>query len=134
MRRIREAMGRFMIGRYGADELYQFSLYLFLILFVIQLFTHWSWVPFLVWFLCIWMLFRLFSRNILARRKENQKFLQLRNGFSREIRLCRDKFRDRKIKAYRKCPQCKSVIRLPKQKGHHTVSCPCCQHIFQVKI
>ena len=48
--------------------------------------------------------------------------------------LQKSKHRDRKTHVFRKCPACKSVLRLPRQKGKHTVRCPRCQHRFDVKI
>ena len=35
---------------------------------------------------------------------------------------------------YKKCSKCKTVLRLPKQKGEHTVQCPKCRESFKVKI
>ena len=134
MQRLKAVLSRWMIGRYGIDELYRFNLYVLLALLILQAITKWSWLTIAIWFLLIYALFRIFSRNIMARRSENQKYLKVRNGFLGEIQLTRDKFRDRKTRVYRKCPQCKAVIRLPKEKGRHSVTCPRCQHTFQVKI
>lgn len=76
--------------------------------------------------LIVVIFFRIFSRNIAKRRKENEKFC----GF---FRLLRNRFRDRKTHVYRKCPQCKVILRLPKAKGKHYVVCPRCKHRFQTK-
>lgn len=76
--------------------------------------------------LVVWMFFRMFSRNIAKRRRENERFC----GF---FKLRRNMFRDRKTHVYRKCPQCKAVLRLPKAKGKHTVVCPRCKNRFEVK-
>ena len=73
-----------------------------------------------------WMFFRMFSKNIAKRRRENEKFC----GF---FKLRRNKFRDRKTHVYRKCPKCKAVLRLPKAKGKHTVVCPRCKNRFEVR-
>lgn len=134
MWRIREAMGRFMNGRYGLDELYRFELYLFILLFVLQIFTKWSGISILIWILFIFTFYRIFSRNIDRRRKENDQYLKMRNQLRNNLQLTRDRFRDRKTKVYRKCPQCNSVLRLPREKGQHTVTCPHCHHTFQVKV
>jgi uncharacterized C2H2 Zn-finger protein len=76
--------------------------------------------------LVVWMFSRMFSRNIAARKRENDKFC----GF---FKLRRNKFRDRKTHVYRKCPSCKAVLRLPKAKGKHFVVCPRCKNRFEVK-
>ena len=69
---------------------------------------------------------RIFSRNIVKRRAENQRFV----GF---FKLWKNRFKDRKTHVYRKCPTCKAVLRLPKAKGKHNVVCPRCKNRFQVR-
>ena len=76
--------------------------------------------------LIVVIFFRIFSRNIQKRRRENDRFC----GF---FKLIRNRFRDRKTHVYRKCPKCKAVLRLPKAKGKHTVVCPRCKERFGVK-
>lgn len=127
-------LARFFYGRYGNDTLnkvltgiYLVWLITFSILnfFISTLaFTLIGWGLTLILF--IWILFRTMSRNIYARRRENDKFC----GF---FRLKRNKFRDRKTHVYRKCKKCKAVLRLPKAKGKHFVNCPKCHNRFQVK-
>ena len=65
---------------------------------------------------------------------ENEKFIQIMDKPKRFFNLQKCKHRDRKTHVYRKCPSCKNNLRLPKEKGKHTVACPCCKHRFDVKI
>ncbi|MBQ5545380.1 MAG: hypothetical protein IIU00_06840 [Clostridia bacterium] len=44
------------------------------------------------------------------------------------------KLKDFPRKKYTSCPQCAAVIRVPRQRGKHTVRCPRCGHRFGVKI
>ena len=76
--------------------------------------------------LIYWMIFRILSRNIQKRRRENEIFC----GF---FILRKNKWRDRKTHVYRKCPKCKAILRLPKAKGKHYVVCPRCKNRFEVK-
>lgn len=76
--------------------------------------------------LVVWIFFRMFSRNIAKRRRENEKFC----GF---FKLWRNRIRDRKTHVYRKCPKCGAVLRLPRAKGKHNVVCPRCRERFGVK-
>ena len=76
--------------------------------------------------LIVIIFFRMFSRNVIKRRRENEAFC----GF---FRLLRNRFRDRKTHVYRKCPQCRAVLRLPRAKGKHSVICPRCKNRFRVK-
>ena len=124
----------FFYGRYGNDTLNRVltGIYLtWLIVFTIVdifvssiIFTLVGWCVTLALFL--WVMFRMMSRNIYARRRENDKFC----GF---FKLRKNKFRDRKTHVYRKCKTCKAVLRLPKAKGKHFVVCPKCKSRFEVR-
>ena len=124
-----------MYGRYGSDTLNKVLLVIYVIevimITVLSLFVNptplWmSLAYFALSLLLIFVIFfRMFSRNIQKRRRENDKFC----GF---FKLRRNKFRDRKTHVYKKCPHCKAVLRLPKAKGKHTVICPRCKNRFTV--
>ena len=141
--KIKNAVYRFMYGRYGTDTLQKVLLWVYLgvvvVFSVARLLLHLllpasviaSTVLSAVYFvlsigLIFVIFFRMFSRNIQNRRLENEKFC----GF---FKLMRNKYRDRKTHVYRKCPDCKAVLRLPKAKGKHTVVCPRCKKRFGVR-
>ena len=67
---IRNAMARFMYGRYGTDQLGLFNLCLYLLVWVIQGFTRWWPLSILELALLAVILFRMLSRNLDARRAE----------------------------------------------------------------
>ena len=125
---------RFMYGRYGTDKLGTCLLVAYIVLiFVHSILT--IFVESIVFDLVIslislalafFIFYRMFSRNIAKRRRENEKFC----GF---FTLRKNKFKDRKTHVYRKCPQCKAILRLPKAKGKHFVVCPRCKHRFSVR-
>lgn len=134
MMRIREALARFMSGRYGIDDLNKLLLWLYIILFIVNIFIKSSiiyFVSLIIFFL--WMV-RCFSKNIYKRQAENQKYIVLKNKITSFFRLQKNKWRDRKTHVYRKCKSCKAVLRLPKVKGTHTVECPKCHRDFKVKV
>ena len=133
-RRWRERIARFMIGRYGVDRLYHFLLVLCFILIIVNLFVGSFIISCLETALLIYATFRVLSRNIYKRQRENQFFLKITEKPSAFFKLLKCKFRDRKTHVYKKCPSCKNNLRLPKKKGKHTVACPCCQNRFDVKI
>ena len=133
-RSLREHLYAFMIGRNGSDELTRAILILYLALFIVNLFVR-SWIVNIVAYaIIVYSLFRMLSRNLLARRRENAAYLRLQNSVTSFFRLQRNKWRDRKTHVYRRCKTCKSTLRLPRQKGKHTVKCPCCGQRFSVKI
>lgn len=123
-----------MYGRYGTDTLSKvmIGVYLAFVLIctIVSIFVRSIWFSLFYYVvasaLVVWMFSRMFSRNIAARKRENDKFC----GF---FKLRKNKFRDRKTHVYRKCPSCKAVLRLPKAKGKHFVVCPRCKNRFEVK-
>ena len=128
-----QKLARFLYGRYGSDTLNKVLLIIYAVLvvaFTVLSFFFNEWWLSLLYFalsmtLIFVMFFRMFSRNIQKRRRENDKFC----GF---FKLRRNKFRDRKTHIYKKCPHCKAVLRLPKAKGKHSVICPRCKNRFSV--
>ena len=79
------------------------------------------------------MFYRLLSRNIYKRQSENMKYLKIRDKVKGKITLQKRKWSERKTHIYRKCPNCKAEIRLPKKKGKHVCTCPRCKKNFEVK-
>ena len=74
---IRNAIQRFMYGRYGTDQLNLALLVLYLVLYLVSALFRLEilyWLSLAVLFL---LLFRTLSRNAARRRAENAKFLQV---------------------------------------------------------
>ncbi len=134
----RERMIRFFYGRNGSDALGNFLMILALILMVVGIFANLWWLDLILSLSALGLLIasyaRMFSRNIVRRRRENAAFLRLLAPFRKGANLRKSKWRDRKTHIYKKCPQCKNTLRLPKEKGKHTVCCPCCHNRFQIKV
>ena len=132
--RFRERIARFMYGRYGNDRLNNFILIVVAVLIVTNLFVN-SLVLYIL-YMILWIVsfWRMLSRNVQKRRAENERFLRIWNPIKNDLKLIKNKRRDRKTHVYKKCPKCKAVLRLPKQKGKHTVKCPKCSERFEVKI
>ncbi len=130
----KDKMIRMMYGRYGADTLYAFLQVLFWIVFVVNLFVRSSILSLFSSLILVWMLFRFFSRNIEKRRKENECFLRISKPMRSFISLQKMRWRERKNKRFRRCPYCKTILRLPIKKGVHVASCPKCHHDVKVHI
>ena len=130
----RERVASFMVGRYGVDRLYYFLLAICFILIVINLFADSLVISLIESALFAYTIYRVLSRNVYKRQQENEKFISIGEKIKKIYNLQKCKIRDRKTHVYRKCPSCKNNLRLPKQKGKHTVVCPCCKHRFDVKI
>lgn len=130
----RERIARFMAGRYGIDSLYYFLLGICFILIVINLFASSYIISIIETALFVYALYRVMSRNIYKRQQENERFIKLTRKPKGFINLQKCKNRDRKTHVYKKCPSCRNNLRLPREKGKHTVVCPCCKHRFDVRI
>ena len=125
---------RFWSGRNGADQLYQFMMWICMGLVILNLFLSNVWIYGAIMLLLGLATYRGLSRNIAKRQKENQAFLAFFAGIGKWFRRLRNKWKDRKTHVYKKCPKCKNYLRLPRIKGAHTVCCPCCAHRFGVNV
>lgn len=123
-----------MTGRYGNDTL-NYALFVFYaILALINMFAHNLALSLIMLAVLVVIVVRAFSRNIYTRIRENERFLKVWKPTKAQIILLYDRFRERKTNVYRKCPECKAVIRLPRKSGNHTVRCPKCSKTFKVNI
>ncbi len=129
---IRNALQRFMYGRYGNDQLNMVLVLLSLALYLVFVVTSWTFLYAVSFMLMAAALFRCLSRNYDRRRAENGKFLSLVQPVTRWYRLRRTIRRD-KDHCYFKCPNCGQQLRVPRGKGRITVTCRGCGASFQEK-
>lgn len=113
----------FMAGRYGQDQLgiclFVAGLVMMVPGMILGRFFPWA-VAFniLSWILLLWCIYRIYSRNIAARAKENRAFV----GFFSRLK-------DRKHRYYR-CPSCRQRVRVPRGRGKISIRCPKCTNKF----
>lgn len=140
--RLRNTIARFMYGRYGLDNLGKFSLVIYLALMIIinilarsplniRAVSILNILAYIFFFL---ILFRILSRNIPKRYAENQKYLNIKYKIVRYFSNIKVRFRERKTHIYKKCPNCKATLRLPRKKGKHVCCCPKCKKDFKVRV
>ncbi len=137
---LRRKIAAFMRGRYGStgiDKLGFFLLITSLVMHVAGWFFRGRAATFAIFgvqnAVLIYFIFRLLSRNYTARQKENRAFCSIFGKVKSWFRLQKDRIKDRGKFVYKKCPECRAVIRLPANKGRHTVKCPKCSCRFDVK-
>ena len=129
---------RFMIGRYGADQLWRALMIFYLLANVItNIVYRFSKIAYyslsvLSLAIIIFAVFRVFSKNIEARRKENQEWLKITGRIRQKFIFAKERNKQKKTHKFVKCKQCKKVLRLPKNKGKLNVSCPHCKNQFVV--
>ena len=124
---------RFMYGRYGVDDLYRFGLGVFIFLSLLNLFLNNRVITILELIIIFLLVYRSFSKDIVKRRKENNKYLRCKQGIKAFFNLQGRKWQDRNTHLYKKCPKCKTVLRFPLKKGRHTCKCPNCKNKFTVR-
>ena len=127
--KLSNALSRFMYGRNGSDQLGWASIILLLVLNTVNLFlrnsssdTVYMLLTTADLVLMVWILFRMFSRNLPKRRRENAWFL---NKIVNPIKNGRARSADKEHK-YFTCPNCRTVCRVPRGKGKIIITCPKC--------
>ena len=140
----KQSFYRFMAGRYGADQLSRFTNGLTLALIIVNLLLRSR----VLWFLSLagigvtW--FRMLSRNMEPRRRENEAYLALRLRFASQTgglgqRFTgwagglTDRLRQSRDFAFFRCPSCRAMLRVPRHKGRIRVTCRKCGNAFQRK-
>lgn len=129
---IRRCMARFMAGRYGGDQLNLLLIALYLICYVVFLFSRLLAFEVIGTVLLLVSLFRSFSRDLERRRQENARFLQTVRPAVRRWNAFRSRAQDREHR-YFKCPNCGQQMRVPRGKGRITVRCRSCGAVFEEK-
>ena len=127
---MKEKFYRFMQGRYGIDQLNSFLMIVCVICFIVNMFIGSIVVTFIAYGTWLFVIFRMFSKNIYARNRENDKYLNFFSPLSRWLKLKLMSKQDPSNK-YFSCPKCKQMVRVPKGHGTVVVTCPNCQNKFE---
>lgn len=141
MEKFREKLAAFMYGRNGPDALYRLlwvtSLVLILISSVIRLFVSHT-AGYIIYgaaiVLLVLAMFRVFSKNLARRRRENEAYLRFKKRVGMFFARMRNKNKFRGTYIYVKCPECRNILRFKRVVGKHTATCPCCRHSFDLNI
>lgn len=132
--RFRDRLIRFMSGRNGTDRFGQALLVFYLVLFIINIFLRSMIIGLIIDVVVIYSLFRMFSRNLYKRQKENAWYCRKESNVRSYFRLRKRIWKDRHTHIYRRCPGCGKMVRLPKIKGQHVAVCPSCRTNFNVRV
>ena len=124
---------QFLSGRYGMDQLSFFIGVIALIIAFINLILNSIILQLFVNLSLGLVIFRMLSRNLEKRRRENYIFTEKINFIKRKRDFYIKKKND-KLHIYKKCPSCKAILRLPRKIGKHTTVCPKCGKEFKVKV
>lgn len=124
----------FMMGRYGTDQLTMAILILGMILSFIANAASSSILTLITYVLFGTCVFRMLSKNISARRKENYNFLKIWDPINTKLQSRYKMIKENKTYKYFKCPHCKKMLRAPRGKGKIVVTCQECKTKFIKKV
>ena len=108
------------------DELNRFLGIIFLIFLVLSIFIRNFFIDIIPFILFGLILFRTLSSNKVQRNKENRIYLSIINFFTKPFKYFKEK--DFKNNVYKKCPKCKTTLKLPlpAKSGINHAKCPNC--------
>jgi len=120
---------KFMQGRYGVDELYKFLFILYIISFIINIFLNSLILEIIGLIIVIFTFYRVFSKNIYKRTKENKEYLKLKKQIIKPFQNLKRNIKD-KDHIYKKCSKCKTTLKLPipYERGIKHTTCPKCKN------
>ena len=121
-----------MAGRNGIDGLNILLFVLYVVLIFLGAYYRIYWICGCALAILIWLLFRTFSKDLEKRRKENAFLIRIRDFIRKKRHFLKQKHRDRKTYVYKKCPQCKKMLRVKKKKGTRTINCPHCNKEIKI--
>lgn len=125
-----EWLRKFMMGRYGPDQLGLALMVVYLILIFLAPITGFWILRLIALAILALCLFRMLSRNTTQRYGENLKFLAFWNPMKGWFQKQRVRLKDSKTHRYYKCPNCKNTLRVPRGKGKIQITCPVCHAEF----
>ncbi len=132
----RTDMKEVMKRRCGLDELNNFIMLVAFIYVLAALLTNIMWFAVVGAVLIVIGYFRVFSKNLDKRGKENAVYMRYLGGFVNVFNFCKKAlkmywktFKDPEY-MYFVCSSCHQTIRVPKGKNKVNIRCPKCSKTF----
>lgn len=135
-----------MQGRYGFDEFGKFLLITSMIVILLSNFVRIRFLYLAGLLLLVYAYYRIVSRNIFKRKRENQTYLNFKSKFTGKNRNAMKNWDRQKGTGYSggagsgqnqnqqynyyRCRNCGQTIRVPKGKGTLKITCPKCGNSF----
>ena len=122
---------KFMAGRNGIDKLTVgliviYSLFSFVKIFFRMNLPVWIVLSVIQYAFLGYIAFRVLSRNLQKRYKENFAFEKFLNTWKPYVERCKLRFQYRKTHRFRVCKHCGEFLRLKKGRGKRKITCPKC--------
>jgi hypothetical protein len=121
---------RFMYGRYGFDNYTRALIAVALILSLAAAVTRNGLLILISYVPILYAIFRTLSKNIAKRSQENLMYCNMTKGVKNRLKNIRLSLIGTKTHKYYRCPRCRQMIRVPRDKGKISISCPKCRTEF----
>lgn len=121
---------RFMIGRYGVDQLSNAMFLFSIILLIFSSLFRSVIVNTFAMIILILSYARVLSKNINKRREENMRFLKWWSPISIKLMQYFNRIKGYRTYRYFKCSRCGQRLRVPRGKGRVRITCPKCKNEF----
>ncbi len=121
----------FMAGRNGIDKLTYGLLVIYCLICAVKVFLRavpkaWIAVSVLQVVFVFYILYRIFSRNLQKRYRENVKFEQFLSAWKPYFEHLKLRVTYARTHRFRTCKHCGEFLRLKKGRGKRVVKCPKC--------
>ncbi|MBM6675456.1 hypothetical protein H6A07_01690 [Olsenella uli] len=120
-------------GRQGPDDLAVFSVDLAVVIVLVNVFARTGWLGWVALALVAYAMFRIQSRNLAARSRENAAFLKALGPARPWLQNPRAAWGELRAYKHVRCSSCKQRVRVPRGKGKLRVTCPRCKTKFEVR-
>ena len=127
-----EKKDRFFNERNGADALSCFLIGVAFFLVIMFLIVQKKYLTLIALIPIGFAIWRILSKNLTKRTKENAAFVGFFRSLSGKYRLTRDRVRDRKTHVYFRCGCCERWIRVERGLGEVEVTCPGCHTVSRL--
>lgn len=127
------ALAEWSVGRNGADELVSACINLAFVMIIVNFFVGNQIMSALELLLIAYAWFRLSSKNIPARRRENEAALKKAGSVISFLANPVAAASEFKNYVHLTCPDCGQKVRIPRGKGKVRVTCPKCHKRFEGK-
>lgn len=119
-------------GRQGLDDLAVFAIDLAIILVLVNVFARTGWLGWVALALVAYSIFRIQSKNLGARSRENSAFLKLLGPARPWLQNPVAAWKEFRAYKHVRCTSCRQKVRVPRGKGKLRVTCPKCGTKFEV--
>ena len=120
-------------GRQGPDDLAVFSVNLAIVIVLVNVFARTGWLGWVGLALVAYAMFRIQSRNLGARARENEAFLRALGPARPWVQNPRAAWAELRAYKHVRCSSCRQRVRVPRGKGRLRMTCPRCKTKFEVR-